>query len=164
MKSQKAYLTIFFAALFVAIYFIKSQFTGELYQDEIHYYPTAEFFSAEIIPSLDILKNYRELNTPVPFILGGWVIKAFGSDIQYLRLLTLGVSFALLMIFIWSSPKHPKRLILCIAGLVAFPNYYLVSAYYYTDIFAMFFILAGTASYLKKWHVFGMFFFYCRRC
>lgn len=127
-----------------------------LYQDEFHYLPTAVYFSKEPVPSHKLLTTYNELNTPIPFILGGWVLRAFGENIQYLRLLTYMTSFLLLMLFVWNSPEKSKRLWLCLGGLIAFPNYYLVSVYYYTDIFAMFFVLAGVVAYIKKVHLAGM--------
>lgn len=159
MHSKKLYATFVVIVVFVAIFFLKEKFNGELYQDEFHYLPTAVFFSNEPVPSLDLLKSYNELNTPLPFILGGWVVNAFGEDIQYLRLLTFGVSFLLLMIFIWASPSKSKRFELCLAGLVFFPNYYLCSVYYYTDIFAMVSVLAGVVAYLKKSHLPAAIFF-----
>ncbi|WP_229254356.1 hypothetical protein [Dyadobacter sp. NIV53] len=106
-----------------------------------------------------MLKSYNELNTPVPFILGGWVMSAFGENVQYLRLLTYSISFLLLMIFVWSAPDNSRRFFLCLAGLIAFPNYYLCSVYYYTDIFAMIFVLAGTVAYIKRSHALGALFF-----
>lgn len=159
MSHRKLYTSLVILILFVTIFFLKQNFLGELYQDEHHYLPTAVFFSKEPIPSLDLLKSYNELNTPIPFILGGWVVNVFGENIQCLRLLTYAVSFILLMTFVWASPDHSKRFFLCLAGLMIFPNYYLCSVYYYTDIFAMLGVLAGTVAYLRKAHWWGMVFF-----
>ncbi|WP_225865640.1 Dol-P-Glc:Glc(2)Man(9)GlcNAc(2)-PP-Dol alpha-1,2-glucosyltransferase [Dyadobacter aurulentus] len=135
-----------------------------LYQDEFHYLPAAILFSTEPLPSIELLKSYNELNTPIPFILGGWVVKLFGENIQVLRLLTAFTSFALLMLFVWNSPGRSRRFWLCLAGLLLFPNYYLVSIYYYTDIFAMFFVLAGIVAYLKREHWAGMLLFAAAVC
>jgi hypothetical protein len=164
MNSKKGYATIFLSILFIAIFFLKDRFTVELYQDEFHYLPTAVYFSPEPLPSLDLLKSYNELNTPIPFILGGWVVSLFGESIQYLRLLTFAFSFGLLMLFVWNSPEKSKRFWLCLVGLMLFPNYYLVSVYYYTDIFAMFFVLAGIIAYLKRAHWAGMLLFAAAVC
>ncbi|KAA6440141.1 hypothetical protein FEM33_05905 [Dyadobacter flavalbus] len=159
MLSRKLYTSLFITALFLIIFLLKDHFTVELYQDEFHYLPTAVLFSHEILPSIDLLKSYNELNTPVPFILGGWVVRIFGENIQHLRLLTFATSFLLLMLFIWNSPDRSKRFWLCLAGLMAFPNYYLCSVYYYTDIFALFFVLAGIIAYLKRMHLGGLLLF-----
>lgn len=159
MPSRKLLTSIFIFILFVVVFFLKDRFTGPLYQDEHHYIPAAVTFSEEPIPSLHLLKSYNELNTPIPFILGGWVVWLFGENIQYLRLLTYGVSFLLLMTFIWSAPERSKRFFICLGGLLFFPNYYLVSAYYYTDIFAMATALAGTALYMKGKHLQATVFF-----
>lgn len=159
MHSKKLYTSLAIFIIFVVIFFLKQKFNGILYQDEFHYLPTAVFFSHEPVPSADLLKSYNELNTPLPFILGGWVVNIFGENIQYLRLLTFGVSFLLLMTFIWSAPNNSKRFFLCLAGLMVFPNYYLCSVYYYTDIFAMISVLAGIVAYLKRAHLVGLLFF-----
>jgi len=159
MYSKKLYTSLVLALVFIIIFFVKDRFNVELYQDEFHYLPTATYFSKEPIPSLNLLRSYNELNTPVPFILGGWVVKAFGEEIQYLRLLTFGVSFLLLMTFVWSSPNNTNRFYLCLLGLLAFPNYYLCSIFYYTDIFAMISVLAGIVAYIKRIHWLAALFF-----
>ncbi|WP_138479545.1 hypothetical protein [Dyadobacter bucti] len=159
MFSRKLYTSLFLFVLYVIVFFLKENFTVELYQDEFHYLPTAVFFSHEPIPSIDLLKSYNELNTPIPFILGGWVVNIFGENIQYLRLLTFGVSFLLLMLFVWNSPDRSKRFWLCLIGLMAFPNYYLCSVYYYTDIFAWVFLLGGIIAYIKRIHWAGLLLF-----
>ncbi|MCE6989084.1 hypothetical protein [Dyadobacter sp. CY323] len=164
MQQRKLYASLFVLLLFVFIFFLKERFTVSLYQDEFHYLPTAVFFSTEPIPSVDLLKSYNELNTPIPFILGGWVVRVFGENIQHLRLLTFFVSFSLLMLFIWNSPANSKRFWLCLAGLMIFPNYYLCSVYYYTDIFAMFFVLGGIVAYLKQAHWAGLLCFAAAIC
>jgi hypothetical protein len=61
------------------------------------------------------------------------------------------------MLFVWYSPDRTKRFWLCLGGLLIFPNYYLISIYYYTDIFAMVFTLGGVIAYLRKWHWVGVF-------
>lgn len=155
MHRKKLYTSLALLVLFIIVFFLKDRFTIGLYQDEHHYLPTAVLFSTEPIPSLNLLQTYNELNTPIPFILGGWALRIFGEDIQSLRLLTAFTSFALLMLFVWYSPGRTRRFWLCLGGLLIFPNYYLCSVYYYTDIFAMFFTLAGIIAYLRKWHWVG---------
>jgi len=152
MHLKKLYTSLFLFIVFIIIFFAKKNFSGELYQDEYHYLPTAILFSHEPIPSLDLLKSYDELNTPLPFILGGWVVNIFGADIANVRLLTFCTSFLLLMIFVWFSPERSKRYFLCLGGLLLFPNYYLCSVFYYTDIFALISVLAGIVAYLKRIH------------
>ncbi|MCE7068343.1 hypothetical protein [Dyadobacter sp. CY326] len=152
MPGRKLYTSLFLALLFIVIFLVKDRFTMGLYQDEFHYLPTAVLFSSEPIPSINLLTSYNELNTPIPFILGGWVLRVFGEDIQHLRLLTFFTSFCLLMLFVWFSPEKTKRFYLCLGGLLLFPNYYLCSVYYYTDIFAMLFVLAGIVAYLRNAH------------
>ncbi|MCE7042231.1 hypothetical protein [Dyadobacter sp. CY312] len=164
MHPRKVYTSLFLLLLFIAVFFLKDNFNGALYQDEHHYLTAAVTFSKEPIPSIHLLKSYNELNTPIPFILGGWVVSIFGENIQYLRLLTFGVSFLLLMTFVWSAPNKSRRFFICLAGLLAFPNYYLCSVYYYTDIFAMATALAGAVAYVKGRHWLAVVFFVASVC
>jgi hypothetical protein len=82
MHRKKLYTSFALLALFVVVFFLKERFTMEPYQDEHHYLPTAVLFSTEPLPSLNLLQTYNELNTPIPFILGGWALRVFGEDIQ----------------------------------------------------------------------------------
>ncbi|CAG4989784.1 hypothetical protein DYBT9275_00380 [Dyadobacter sp. CECT 9275] len=159
MYHKKLFASLFLALLFLSIFFLKDRFQIPPYQDEFHYLATAIQFSKEPFPSLCLLTSYGELNTPIPFILGGWVVHLLGEDLLYLRILTSLFSFSLLMLFIWNSPDKSRRFWVCLLGLLLFPNYYLVSVYYYTDIFAMFFVLAGIVTYLRKAHWAGMLLF-----
>ncbi|TKT91757.1 hypothetical protein FDK13_15330 [Dyadobacter frigoris] len=162
---RKSSSTLLILVLFSFIFILKNHLKGDLYQDENHYLPTAVQFSSQPIPSLHLLETYEQLNTPIPFILGGWTIKVFGENIQNLRLLTFCLSFILILIFIWTSPDTtPVRFWLSLCGLLIFPNYYLISVFYYTDIFAMLFVLLGLVYYLRGSHLFGAIFFIAAIC
>lgn len=83
-SSRKLIATAGALFIFALIFSYKKQFNFGLYQDEIHYYATALKFSEQALPSIELLKNFDELNTPIPFILGGWVINLFGEDVRLL--------------------------------------------------------------------------------
>lgn len=145
--------------LFIGIYQYKNHFDFALYQDEIHYYATAIEFSKQPLPSLHLLKTFHELNTPLPFIVGGWVIHIFGENVAYLRLLNFLLSFFIVLLFIWLSPDDSRRFWLCLGGLLIFPNYYLCSVHFYTDVIPLLTVLLGMIMYFRKWYwLAGLFF------
>ena len=157
---RKTSSTFAVLVVFIIIFILKNHLTGDLYQDEHHYLPTAVQFSKEPVPSLHLLETYEQLNTPIPFILGGWTLNILGEDIKNLRLLTFCLSFVLLLVFIWASPQTSRqRFWLGLTGLMIFPSYYLISVFYYTDIFAMLFVLLGLVYYLRGSHLLGAIFF-----
>lgn len=151
-KSQKIVSTIFFFCVYVAILVYKNFFRESFYQDEIHFFETSIRFGKQIIPSLDLLKNYAELNTPLPFMIGGWWTNVFGQNIQTLRILTFSLSFLIINLFIWQSKTSTTQMWLGLFGLWLFPNYYLCTVYFYTDIFAMTAMLLGMTAYLNQRH------------
>lgn len=153
---RPVYITFIIAIVYVAVLVVKD-FLGfpEIYQDENHYLPTAVMFSHEIIPSLNLLKTYNQLNTPLPFILGGWVVRLLGEDVQYLRLMNFLFSFCLLQLFVWYKPGSQSQRWLYFIPLVAMPSFYLCSVHYYTDMVAWLAVLIGLAAYLEGRHWVG---------
>lgn len=134
------------------MFVFKDKLNVSLYQDEFHFFETTKAFSSYIIPPVSYLEHYPELNTPLPFIIGGWWINLWGDTIQNLRILTFLLSFTIIAFFIWQSPKDSNKLWVCVLGLWLFPNYYLCTVYYYTDMFAILFLLGGMVSYLQERH------------
>ncbi len=156
--------SLVFLVIYALIFVYKRFFSEALYQDEIHFLQTAIQFSKEPIPSLKLLETYGELNTPLPFILGGWIIRLFGEDIFYLRMLNFVLSYGILLLFIWTPPRPTARLWVSLIGIFLFPSYYLCSIYYYTDIIAMICVLLGFVYYLRNSHVVASLFFIAAVC
>ncbi len=150
---RPVYITFTIALVYVIV-LVARDFLGfpGLYQDENHYLPTAVMFSHEIIPSLDLLKTYNQLNTPLPFILGGWVVRLLGEDVQYLRLMNFLLSFCVLLLFVWYKPGSHGQRWLYLIPLVAMPSFYLCAVHYYTDMTAWLSVLLGVVAYLKQKH------------
>jgi hypothetical protein len=71
---------------------------GAYLWDESHYWETSLIFSKSLIPSLNELKNYEELNTPLPFIIFGILQYLFRQGIFLGRLLTLILSLIIALI------------------------------------------------------------------
>jgi len=163
-NTQKTIASLFFIAFYGVILAYKFFFREPLYQDEIHFFDTTILFGKQVIPSLELLKTYPELNTPIPFIIGSWWTKLFGENIQALRWLTFLLSFLITNLFIWQSPSKSSKLWWCLFGVWLFPNYYLCTVYYYTDMFAMSAMMLGIVAYLYQRHAWAGFFFIVAVC
>ncbi|GAA4395482.1 hypothetical protein GCM10023187_02410 [Nibrella viscosa] len=150
--SKPILLSALLVVIYTLVFVLKRFLTGDFYQDEVHFYATTLQFARETIPSLDLLRNYGELNTPLPFMIGGVVVNLFGEAIQPLRILTFLISFGIALSFVWAAPKSPRS-VLALAGLLLFPNYYLCSVHYYTDMYAQVAVVLGVIAYRKEQHV-----------
>ncbi|QMW00502.1 hypothetical protein [Spirosoma foliorum] len=139
------------ALVYTFVFFYRENLAFTLFGDEVHFWDTVLLFSKEPLPSVHLLNNYPEVIAPLPFMIAGWVINIFGHSVQYLRILNLGLSFAILMLFLKISP-NPGRFWLAALGLILFPYYYFCSTIFYTDILALSFILLGWVCYLKQVH------------
>lgn len=161
---QKIIGSVFTFCFYTVILLHKNFLNVYWYRDEWHFFETTIRFSKQIVPSLNLLKNYAELNTPLPFIIGGWWANIFGQNIQTLRILTFLLSFFVTNLFIWQSRVSLNKTLICILGLWLFPNYYLCTVYYYTDIFAITAMLLGIIAYLHQRHFFSGLFFIAAIC
>lgn len=121
--------------------------------DEPRFWQTALQFSQSLIPSFEQLKNYGELNTPLPFIIFGAIEHLFKSGIFGGRLLNFVLSFFMVFLIGTSNPRSSKTSILAAVGLLIFPYYLLLSSYFYTDIIAAFFAFSGIWFYTREQHL-----------
>src|SRR5436189_103673 len=106
-----AYLT-----LFVCLDFLR--FAPE--KDELHFWPTALLFSKSWIPSLDQLRGYHELSTPLAFLVFGGLEHLLHGGIMAGRLLNLSLSFGMTAVIMVASDDS-RRPALAIVGLFVFP-------------------------------------------
>jgi hypothetical protein len=147
---------IFFIFLFV-IYFTlfialdKLQYPPRT--DEPNFWQTSLLFSHSLIPSLELLKNYNELNTPLPFIIFGILEYLFKGGIFAGRLFTLIVSFFMTCLIGFPKGKVTKESAFSVIGLLIFPYYLILSGRLYTDIIAAFFVLLGFCLYIRSRHI-----------
>lgn len=121
--------------------------------DEPRFWQTALQFSHSLIPDLEQLKSYGELNTPLPFIVFGALEYLFNSGIFAGRLLNFILSFLMVLLIGISNPRSSKTSTLAVIGLLVFPYYLLLSGYFYTDIFAAFFAFLGIWFYVREQHI-----------
>ncbi|NJM17448.1 MAG: hypothetical protein HC874_01160 [Richelia sp. SL_2_1] len=127
--------------------------------DEPHYWETSLRFSYSLIPSLELLGNYGELNTPLPFMMFGGLEYLFQGGIFAGRFLNLIISFLMTCFIGLPKGKVTKKSVLSVCGLLLFPYYLILSGRLYTDIIAAFFVLLGFWFYLRSQHILSSFAF-----
>ncbi len=119
--------------------------------DELHFWPTSLQLFQNGFPSVDQLRTYNELNTPLPFLIFGGLEYIFHGGIVVGRAINLVSSLAIVL-FIGAASEFSLRSILCAAGLLVFPYCLLVGAHLYTDTLATLLTVAGIALYPRRWH------------
>ena len=114
----------------------------------MHFWPTALSFSTAWIPSLDQLRGYQELNTPLAFIVFGALERLFHGGIAAGRFLNLLLSFGLVSAVVLAEQRYTA----VGAGsrrTSALPSV-AVSTHLYTDVIATAFVLLGLISHLNQ--------------
>lgn len=124
-------------------------------KDEVHFWPTVLRFAVDPLPSPELLRNYGELSTPLPFLLFGWLEALTGGGIVLARYVNLAASLAVTLTIVLASSAHGWRAPVAALGLLAFPYYLGVSAHVYTDIVAAGLTLAGLIAHLGGRYVLG---------
>ena len=119
-------------------------------RDEVHFWPTSLRFSHSFWPTVDGLRNYGELNTPLPFLLFGWLEYFFGLGIFAGRLLNMTLSFIIVLFIGLPRGKVDLNSVLSVTGVLIFPYFLGASVLLYTDIIATFFALLGLVFHLQK--------------
>lgn len=156
IKLNRNWQKFIFLMLIAAVYTIlvvKSNFLlGIKINDEPHFWETSLTFSDSLIPSIDDIRNYRDLNTPLPFMMFGAVEYFFNLDVFGGRLLNLILSVIMAFIIGWPSRDKRKLGILCLIGLFFNPYFFICSGRLYTDIIACFWVLLGFIAYVRDRH------------
>ncbi len=157
LKSQNISFKILFLSVSIAVYLGLFIFQDGLrfspIWDEPHYWETSLLFSNNLIPDIKSLKNYGELNTPLPFILFGILEYLFKGGIFAGRFLNLIISFFITCTIGLSQPGNHKKSLLAVIGLLLCPYYLWLSSHLYTDIIATFFVLLGFILYIRTLNI-----------
>jgi len=128
-------------------------------KDELHFWPTSLSFSQTFLPTIEQLRSYNELNTPLPFVVFGWVEHIFHAGIAGGRFFNLVVSFAIVCIIGFCKGKPTLSTVLPVVGLLSFPYFLGVSTHLYTDVIAAFFAVLGVAAHQRRAYYFSVAFF-----
>jgi hypothetical protein len=145
------------------LYFIIFNLFGQLgfpiRKDETHYWPVSLKFSEDWVPSVDLLKNYGELTTPLSFIIFGTVEHLFQGGIFAGRFLNLVLSLGILFIIVFFGEGRSRKYLFSVIGVLIYPYFIGCSTHLYTDIIAAFFVLVGFVSYLNHLNLMSCLFF-----
>ncbi|MGC1309590.1 MAG: hypothetical protein WA885_20400 [Phormidesmis sp.] len=141
-------VTVIYLTLVVWLDFLQ----GPQLWDEITYWGTSLSFSDRLLPTIDSLRDYNELSTPLPFIIFGALEYLFDQGIWLGRLLNLLLSLSMVFIIGWPSRHRRGTAILCVIGLFVCPYYLFVSGRLYTEIIACFWGLLGIVGYVHNRH------------
>lgn len=153
-RSQQKFLflaatTALYIVLVVWLDFLR----GPYWWDEETFWQTSLTFSHRLIPSLDALRDYQELNTPLPFVIFGTLEYLFHQGIFAGRFFNLMLSLGMVFIVGWPSKDKGNRAILCVIGLLMCPYYLWLSGRLYTEMIACFWILMGFITYFRSRHL-----------
>ncbi|NEQ31350.1 MAG: hypothetical protein F6K04_10135 [Leptolyngbya sp. SIO4C5] len=142
-------IALIYTALFVGLQSLQAP----VWWDERTFWLTTQrYFSDSLLPSLETLKSYPELNTPLPFIIYGALEYLFQGGLFAGRLLNFCLSIIIVVCIGWPRRPHRWVSILSAVGLLLFPYYLWLSGRFYTDIIATFFVFWGFFFYFRSAH------------
>ena len=150
---------ILVALIYTALFFATDQLGDPLWGDEASFYKTSQQFSHQLIPTFEQLRDYGELNTPLPFILFGQIQYLFEGGVFGGRLLNFGLSIIIAILIGRPRRQHDFVPVLALVGLFLYPYFLWFSTRYYTDIIAVFLTLLGIIFYLKELRLLSSLFF-----
>jgi hypothetical protein len=139
-------ITVLYLALVAWLNFLQ----GPYWWDEETFWNTSLTFSDQLIPSLDDLRDYEELNTPLPFVIFGMLEYLFGQGIVAGRLFNLIMSLAIVFIIGWPTRERGSYRMLCLLGLFLCPYYLWLSGRLYTEMLACFLVVLGLMGYTRQ--------------
>lgn len=142
-------ITAVYVALIIWLDFLQ----GPVWWDEGTFWQTSVTLSDRIFPTLNELRDYTELNTPLPFILFGAIEHVSQGDIVWGRLLNLMLSISMVFIVGWPTHTKGNKALLCVVGLFLCPYYLWLSGRLYTEMIACFWVLLGFIGYVNQRYV-----------
>ena len=149
LPSQRLLFLAAVAAIYLGLFFWMDGLRFPLQWDENHFWETSLAFSRSAVPSLDLLRSYDELNTPLPFFIYGAIERYVGNGLFVGRLLNLLLALAITLAIGLPARRRGSRALLAAAGLLLFPYFLYYSALLYTDTIAAALVLLGVALHLR---------------
>jgi len=141
-----------FLLIYLAVYFLLDSLAFPIRKDELHFWPTSQFFAQRFPPTLESLRSYNDLSTPLPFVTFGALENWFGRGPWLARVLNFGLSFAVVMGIVFARGVATSFTIRCALALLACPYFLGIATHVYTDIFALGFGVVGVALALRhRW-------------
>lgn len=142
-----------FALPFLMV-FALTRFNYPLHGDEVSFYPITLQFGTHLLPSIQLLRSYEQLQTPLMFWVFGLVGHVAGFDLWKMRAGVALLSYLTLLLFFrlcrarccTTTPWLP----IYTTGVLALSPYYIgASLYYYTDIPCLFGMVVALSHYLS---------------
>lgn len=140
------------AAIYVILFFAAAGLRFPARLDEQRFWPISVEFSHSAVPTLQSLRSYDALNTPLPFVIFGTLEREFHGGIFVGRLFNLALSFCIISLIVLEGQKR-ARANLAAVGLALFPYFLGLSVQLYTDIIATFAVVAGVWFYVRGKHI-----------
>jgi len=119
--------------------------------DESHYVETINYFGERF--SLDRLRDYEEMSTPLPFILYALWGRLFGFDLYILRLLSLLIALVTYLLFhrlLFTATQKTWLSFWASVFLVVHPYMVGLSIFVYTDMPAMLCMITACLAVIRK--------------
>ncbi|MEW6411526.1 MAG: hypothetical protein AB1483_03530 [Candidatus Zixiibacteriota bacterium] len=119
--------------------------------DEWHFQNTIKKFGAEI--SLETLRHYEEMSTPLPFVVYALWGRIFGFDLFHLRILSLIVALITYIAFhrlLFITVRDETVIFFGAALLVAQPYMIGFSIFVYTDMMAILFLILSVIAHVRR--------------
>ena len=111
-------------------------------KDEIHFLETARWFG-EFPPTIERLRDYPELITPLAFVGWGQLDRLFGNALYAGRALNVLLSLSIVCFLVFRRWGVDGRSLRSGAGLLVYPYFLALSVHLYTDVPAAFLAIAA---------------------
>jgi hypothetical protein len=139
-------ITVIYLAILAWLDFLQ----GPIWWDEGPFWESSLTFNDNLWPTLEELRNYHSLNTPLPFIIFGGLDYLFGGGMVTGRLFNLILSLVIVAIIGWPSKEKGGRALLCLIGLFLCPYFLWLSGRLYTEMVACTLVLMGFVAYFRN--------------
>ncbi len=153
-KLYLGYFIFILVYLFVVSYITNSMIfsiTSERFSDEEHFIETIKLFHKDI--SINNLKYYEDMSTPLPFLLYSMWSKLFGLNILSLRIFSViiaVITFLLLYQLLFKAIKNSKTSFLLSVFIIINPYMTSLSILIFTDMTAILFLLLSIIAVIDK--------------
>lgn len=118
-------------------------------KDEVYFLEAAHFFSGGFPPTLDQLRSYPVMQTPLAFVVWGQIEHLGGDPLFTGRLLNLALAAAIVCLVAFRRGDPSPERLLASVGLLAYPYLFGLGIHLYTDVPAAFLALLGVWAYLR---------------
>jgi hypothetical protein len=143
-------IALLLGVVFAVTWFVAGGATAPAVKDEIHFHESARSFANGFPPTVHQLRNYPEIVTPLALVTWGQLERIFGDALVPGRLLSLMLAFGMTALIALGPRRSLWATVPATLGLLLFPYTLPLSARLYTDVFGIFFAIAGLHAYAGK--------------